>query len=121
VTITDEPCPCGCAHKRITDVHGRIDGEFAYDGGVSAPRRAVERAILAAPGLTDFSVRQRPHGLDVSVVTNGSDDLERLRADLADVLRRSGLASPEVTVSKVDDLDRFWSGKTRQFEPIESP
>ena len=121
VTITDEPCPCGCAHKRITNVHGRIDGEFAYDGGVSAPRRAVERAILAAPGLTDFSVRQRPHGLDVSVVTNGSDDLERLRADLADVLGRSGLASPEVTVSKVDDLDRFWSGKTRQFEPIESP
>ncbi|HEY3087709.1 MAG TPA: hypothetical protein VGJ59_06575 [Jatrophihabitantaceae bacterium] len=118
VTITDEPCPCGCAHKRITDVHGRIDGQFGYDGGVSVPRRAVERAILAAPGLTDFFVHQTPQGLDVSVVTNGSDDLERLRADLADVLRRSGLASPEVSVAEVDDLDRFWSGKTRQFESI---
>jgi phenylacetate-coenzyme A ligase PaaK-like adenylate-forming protein len=118
VTISDEPCPCGCAHKRITGVHGRIDGEFGYEGGVSVPRRAVERAVLAAPGLADFAVRQTRQGLDVSVVTNGSGDLELVRADLADVLRRSGLAAPEVTVREVGDLERFWSGKTRQFEPI---
>jgi phenylacetate-coenzyme A ligase PaaK-like adenylate-forming protein len=121
VTISDEPCPCGCAHKRITGVHGRIDGKFEYDAGVSVPRRAVERAILAAPGLADFSVRQTPDGLAVSVVTNGSGDLEGLRAELANVLRRSGLASPEVTAREVDALDRLWTGKTRQFEPTMSP
>jgi phenylacetate-CoA ligase len=121
VTITDEPCPCGCAHRRITDIRGRIDGKFVYDGEVSVPRRGVERALLAAPGLADFFVRQTPHGVDVSVATNGSCDLERLRTDVADVLRRSGVASPEVNVREVDALDRLFSGKTRQFEPIASP
>ena len=121
VTITDEPCPCGCAHRRITGIHGRIDGQFVYDGGVSVPRRSVERALLAAPGLAEFFVRQTPHGVDVSVVTDGSCDLERLRTDMADVLRRSGFASPEVGVQEVDAVDRLFSGKTRQFEPIASP
>jgi len=120
VTITDEPCPCGCAHRRITGVHGRIDGTFGYDGEVAVPRRSLERALLAVPGLADFFVRQTPHGLDISVVTNGSCDLKRLRTDLADVLRLSGLASPDVTVREVDALDRLWTGKTRQFEPIKS-
>jgi hypothetical protein len=59
--------------------------------------------------------------VDVSVATNGSCDLERLRTDVADVLRRSGVASPEVNVREVDALDRLFSGKTRQFEPIASP
>ena len=121
LTITDEPCPCGCAHRRIIDIGGRIDGKFGYDGEVSVPRRGVERALLASPGLADFFVRQTPHGVDVSVVTNGSGDLERLRTDLADVLRGSGLASPEVNVWEVDALDRLWSGKTRQFEPTAQP
>src|SRR5882757_1942417 len=51
VTITDEPCACGCAHRRITGVNGRIDGTFDYDAEISVPRRSVERALLAAPGL----------------------------------------------------------------------
>lgn len=120
VTITDEPCPCGCAHRRITDVRGRINGEFAYDGGVSVPRRSVERALLAAPGLADFFVRKTPRGVDVSVLTTGSCDLEALRTNIAEVLRRNGLASPEVEVREVQALDRLWTGKTRQFEPLES-
>jgi phenylacetate-coenzyme A ligase PaaK-like adenylate-forming protein len=119
VTITDEPCPCGCAHRRIVGIHGRIDGTFDYDE-ISVPRRGVERALLAAPGLADFFVRQTPRGLDVSVVTNGSCDLERLRADIAEILRGNELAAPEVTVQEVDAVDRLFSGKTRQFEPIES-
>lgn len=120
VTITDEPCQCGCAHRRITDIHGRIDGSFGYDGEVSVPRRSVERAVLAAPGLADFFVRQTQRGLDVSVVTNGSADLERLRTDVADLLRDSGLASPDVNVREVDALGQLFSGKTRQFEPLAS-
>jgi phenylacetate-coenzyme A ligase PaaK-like adenylate-forming protein len=120
VTISDEPCPCGCAHKRITGIHGRIDGNFEFEGGVSLPRRAVERTVLAAPGLADFFVGQTPGGVDVSVLTDGSCDLERLRTDLVETLGRGGLASPEVNVREVEALDRLFSGKTRQFEPIRS-
>jgi phenylacetate-coenzyme A ligase PaaK-like adenylate-forming protein len=120
VTISDEPCPCGCAHRRITGIHGRIDGTFGYDGEISVPRRSVERTLLGAPGLADFFVHQTSRGLDVFVVTNGSCDLERLRADVTEVLRGNGLAAPEVSVQEVDAVDRLFSGKTRQFDPIES-
>jgi hypothetical protein len=33
-------------------------------------------------------------------------------------LTRSGLRSPEVAVIQVDSLERLWSGKLRQFEPL---
>src|SRR5271170_2664557 len=33
VTISDEPCPCGCAHRRITAVSGRIDAASAHETG----------------------------------------------------------------------------------------
>jgi len=56
VTITDEPCACGCAHRRITGVNGRIDGTFDYDGGRQVtvyvpPDPPV--AIVFAGGLTE--------------------------------------------------------------------
>lgn len=118
VTITDEPCPCGCAHKRIVGIHGRIDGVFRYDGDICVPRRSVERTVLAAPGLADFLVEQTPRGLDVSVVSDGSCDLQRLRASVAEVLRDNGLADPEVSAHEVDVIERLFSGKSKQFEPI---
>ncbi|MEB4210067.1 hypothetical protein [Mycobacterium sp. 94-17] len=115
VTLSDEPCPCGCAHRRITAVNGRIDGAFEYEGGAVVPRAAFERAILAAPGVVNFFVGKTRQGVDVSVVTDGSCDLPRLHTELADVLRRHGGAEPDVVVREVDSVERLWSGKSRQF------
>ena len=28
MTMTDAPCPCGCAHRRITDIRARLNGAF---------------------------------------------------------------------------------------------
>src|SRR6201999_369852 len=67
VTITDDPCPCGCAHRRITSVHGRINGVFEYDGGVRVPRAALERTVLTTAGVANFLITQTPGGVDVSV------------------------------------------------------
>ena len=30
----------------------------------------------------------------------------------------AGLLDPQVTVKEVDGLDRLWSGKLRQFQPL---
>ena len=116
VTMTDEPCPCGCAHRRILAVNGRIDGSFEYEGGALVPRKAFEQAVLAAPGVVDFFVGRTQHGVDVSVVTDGSSDLQHLRADLIDVLRRHGGPESDVGVQEVGSLDRLWSGKSKQFD-----
>ena len=81
VTISDEPCECGCAHRRITSVHGRINGAFQYDNEAVVPRVALEQTVLAAPGVANFLVGKTPGGVDVSVVTDGSSDLAQLRTD----------------------------------------
>ena len=117
MTITDVPCPCGCAHRRITDIRGRMDGIFEFQGGVAVPRRGFEMILLAAPGVADFLVGQTDRGVDVSIVTNGSCDGERLSGELVDLLVKHGLIAPEVQVREVETPDRLWSGKVRQFAP----
>jgi phenylacetate-CoA ligase len=116
VTISDEPCPCGCAHRRITAVHGRIDGKFQYDNGSAVPRAALEQTVLATAGVANFFVGKTQAGVEVSVVTDGSCDLQRLRTELTDVLRRHGGPDSDVVVQEVDSIDRLWSGKSKQFD-----
>jgi phenylacetate-CoA ligase len=116
VTMTDEPCPCGCAHRRITSVNGRIDGAFEYESGAVVPRAAIEKTVLATPGVADFFVGKTQGGVDVSVVTDASCDRQRLQSDLADVLRRHGAPESDVVVREVGSLDRLWSGKSKQFD-----
>jgi phenylacetate-coenzyme A ligase PaaK-like adenylate-forming protein len=118
MTITDTPCPCGCAHRRITNVQGRMDGVFAFQDGVVVPRRAFEATLLASPGVADFFVGQMDRGVDVSLVTDGSCDTQRVRVELLVLLARHGVTAPEVEVREVEAPDRLWSGKVRQFAPI---
>ena len=116
VTMSDEPCPCGCAHRRITAVHGRIDGTFQYDNGSAVPRAAFEQTVLATAGVANFFIGKTQRGVDVSVVTDGSSDLQRLRTELTDVLRRHGGPESDVVVQEVDSIDRLFSGKSEQFD-----
>jgi phenylacetate-CoA ligase len=116
VTMTDEPCPCGCAHRRITSINGRIDGAFEYDGGVVVPRSAFEQAVVAAPGVVNFFIGKTDGGVDVSVVTDGSCDLQPLRSKLIDVLRRHGAPEPDVAVQEVGSIERLSRGKSKQFD-----
>jgi phenylacetate-coenzyme A ligase PaaK-like adenylate-forming protein len=118
MTITDEPCPCGCAHRRITKVHGRMDGAFEFRGGVNVPRRDFEAILLAWPGVADFFVGQTDRGVDVAMVTSGSCDRQRLGGQLSALLTKHGVADPEVRVREVETPERLWSGKVRQFAPI---
>jgi len=116
VTMTDEPCPCGCAHRRITAVNGRIDGAFEYQNGAVVPRAALEQTVLATPGVVDFFVGKTQGGVDVSVVTDGSSDRQRLQRELTDVLRRYGAPESDVVVREVGSPERLWSGKSKQFD-----
>ena len=117
VTISDEPCPCGCAHRRITSVNGRINGAFEYDSGAAVPRADLEQTVVATPGVVNFFIDQTPGGVDVSVVTDGSSDLQHLRTELIDVLRRHGAPEPDVAVQEVDSIERLSRGKCKQFDP----
>jgi len=116
VTMTDEPCPCGCAHRRITSINGRINGVFEYEDGAVVPRAAFEQTVVATPGVANFFIEQTQCGVDVSVVTDGSSDLHRLRMELIDVLRRHGGPESDVGVQEVSSIDRLSRGKSKQFD-----
>jgi hypothetical protein len=63
---------------------------------------------------------QTQRGAVVSVVGRGLCNVAALETGLAELMQTSGLAEPEVTVRQVDSLERLWSGKLRQFEPLPS-
>ena len=117
VTMTDEPCPCGCAHRRITDVAGRMDGQFEWPGGGVVPRRELESFLLSCPGVADFFIGRTDRGIDASVVTGAPYRRQQVRDGLIGVLARHGVADPEVHVNEVAVPERLWSGKVRQFAP----
>jgi len=116
VTISDEPCPCGCAHRRITSVNGRINGAFEYESGAVVPRAAFEQTVVSTPGVANFFVGKTQGGVDVSVVTDGSCDLQHLRTELIDVLRRHGGPESDVGVQEVSSIARLSRGKSKQFD-----
>lgn len=118
MTLTDEPCPCGCAHRRITEVWARLDGAFEYAGGVEVPRRELEQMLRAWPGVADFFVRQTAQGADVSIVTTGACDFQQLQRALVDALEGQGVTAPDVQVRQVETPERLWTGKVRQFAPL---
>jgi phenylacetate-coenzyme A ligase PaaK-like adenylate-forming protein len=115
LTITDAPCPCGCAHRRITEVRARMNGAYDWPGSVSVPCREIETTLLDSPGIAEFLVGPTDRGLELSVVATGSYDSERARGDLVELLARHGMASAEVEVSEMREPERLWSGKVRQF------
>jgi phenylacetate-CoA ligase len=80
------------------------------------PRAALEQTVLATAGVANFFVGKTQRGVDVSVVTDGSSDLQQLRTELTDVLRRHGGPDSDVVVQEVDSIDRLWSGKSKQFD-----
>lgn len=117
MTINDAPCPCGCAHRRLTEVRARMDGALELAGGAAVPRRELETALLGAPGVADFFVARTDGGIDVSIVTGGQCETEQLRRRLVEVLAKHGVARPEVQLRQVGAPERLWSGKVRQFAP----
>jgi hypothetical protein len=90
-----------------------------YDNGSAVPRAALEQRILATAGVANFFIGKTQHGVDVSVVTDGSSDLQRLRAELTDVLRRHGGPDSDVVVQEImTDLSRLPAPVARTRERI---
>jgi phenylacetate-coenzyme A ligase PaaK-like adenylate-forming protein len=116
MTLLDEPCACGCAHRRITGIGGRVEEPFVYAGGTVVHPVALGDPLLLDPAVLDFQVRQTASGVEVSVRTPGAGvDLEPFRRQLVAVLLAAGIPEPTVLISRVDAFDRLWSGKQPRF------
>jgi phenylacetate-CoA ligase len=99
-------------------VDGRTDDLFRYPAASVHPF-VIGAALLRAPNVREFQVRQTEHGADVLAVIDGDLDLAALAAEAEDGLRQAGLPAPLVAIHPVATLDRDpLTGKLRRFVPL---
>jgi phenylacetate-coenzyme A ligase PaaK-like adenylate-forming protein len=117
LTVLDDPCPCGSAHRRIADLTGRADIVFEYENGATVQPMTLRLELHDERYVTEYQVRQTSQGLCVKVVTDRPAELAIVQDRLVRTLQTAGLPDPEVTVEAVDRLERLAAGKLRQFIP----
>jgi phenylacetate-CoA ligase len=99
-------------------VDGRADDLFCYPAASVHPF-VIGTPLLRAPAVREFQVRQTERGADLAVVADGDLDVGALTTDVRDALRQAGLPGPQVTVRRVEVLDRDpLTGKARRFLPL---
>jgi phenylacetate-CoA ligase len=111
VAVEPEPCPCGRTLMRLRSLEGRAEDVLRLGGVTVHP---LEFALVTAdPAVREFQVVQEGDALRLRVaLRNGSAGAEqrlgeRLRVRLAEL----GVARPEVSVERVEALERSPGGK----------
>jgi phenylacetate-CoA ligase len=117
LTVLDDRCPCGSAHRRITDLTGRADIVFEYENKVLVHPMVLRLELHDERHITEYQVRQTARGACIKVVTDRPEDLDQVRERMVRTLRTAGLPDPDVTVEAVNRLERLAAGKLRQFIP----
>jgi len=118
VTLVDDPCSCGSAHRRVADIQGRRDDTFVYAGGVAVHPHVFRSALQREAGVTEYQVRQTERGAEILLRARGPVEPERLRQSLREALGELGCHAPEVTTQFVDELPRLATGKLKRFVPL---
>lgn len=118
LTVLDEGCPCGSAFRRIADPGGRLDDTFHYGASVAVHPHIFRSPLGHRREIFEYQVRQTSDGATVSVRAMAPFDERALEAEIAEGLARLGLDRPEVTVKRVDQLERQYSGKLKRFVPL---
>ncbi|HXJ36077.1 MAG TPA: hypothetical protein VMS22_18755 [Candidatus Eisenbacteria bacterium] len=118
VTVLGGPCPCGSGLLRIDDIQGRLDDCFTYRGGPTVHPFTFRSPLGRDRHVVEYQVRQTARGADVLVVAQAAVDTERLAATLRSALAEQGLVDAEVTVTRVEALERQVTGKLRRFVPL---
>ena len=101
-------------------VDGRADDLFRYPAASVHPF-VIGTPLLRAPAVREFQVRQTERGADLAVVVGGDLDAAALTAAVRDGLGQAGLPDPQITLRRVEALDRDpLTGKARRFIPLGS-
>jgi phenylacetate-CoA ligase len=111
VAVDPEPCPCGRSLTRLRSLEGRAEDVLRIGDVAVHP---LQFAIVTAdPDVREFQVVQDGRALRVRVaLRNGSVGAEeRLGARVRDRLAELGVPRPEVSVERVEALERSAGGK----------
>jgi phenylacetate-CoA ligase len=113
IAVESEPCACGRALTRLRSLEGRAEDVLTLDGVVVHPLQFG--GVTADPDVREFQVVQEGAALRLRVALRdgsaGAEERlgERLRAQLAEL----GVRRPQVSVERVDALERSPAGKVQ--------
>jgi phenylacetate-coenzyme A ligase PaaK-like adenylate-forming protein len=114
VTVLEQACPCGSAHRLIADVEARLDDDFRYPGGVVVHPHVFRSVLSREAWIVEYQVRQTPVGAEALVI-GAPGDPDAVGRALEQELAHVGVAGPSVDVRVVDRLERLAIGKVRRF------
>jgi phenylacetate-coenzyme A ligase PaaK-like adenylate-forming protein len=118
--LTDRFTPAGTSPGGAlrAGVEGRSDDVFRYREASVHPF-VLGAALLHAPAVREYQIRQTEHGADIAAVIDGDFDPAVVMAAVERHLREAGLAGPQVRVCRVGALDRDpMTSKIRRFVPL---
>jgi phenylacetate-CoA ligase len=118
--LTDRFTPAGTSEGGFlrASVEGRSDDLFRY-AGASVHPFVIGAALLRAPAVREFQIRQTERGADIAAVTDSDLDQGELAAAVEQSLRQAGVTRPQVGIRRVEALDRDpMTGKARRFIPL---
>lgn len=118
VVMLEEPCSCGSAYRRVADIQGRLDDEFAYRDGVRVHPHVFRSVFVRESALTEYQVNQTADGAEILVCHERPLDTEGLAAGVAAALADAGFANARVIVRTVSSIERLRSGKVKRFVPL---
>jgi phenylacetate-CoA ligase len=118
VTVLEEPCPCGSAHRRVGDIEGRLDDIFKYGARTSVHPHIFRSHLGKERYIVEYQVRQTVNGAQIDIHCNGQVDLAGLRRGLVIDLQRAGLPAAQITIVPVERIERPVSGKLKRFVPL---
>jgi phenylacetate-coenzyme A ligase PaaK-like adenylate-forming protein len=118
VAVLDQACSCGSAHRRVADIQGRVDDQFAYSDGTRVHPHVFRSVLLREPAVTEYQVHQTADGADVLLRHETPVDSDALAASVVAALGKVGLARARVNIHTVDSIPRLSSGKVKRFVPM---
>ncbi len=118
VTLLDQPCVCGSAHRRVADIQGRHDDVFVYTKDLVVHPHLFRSVLAREPAIIEYQVSQTTSGAMISLRASGPIDAERIRQDLQAAMRRLGHPDPVITTTLTEELPRLATGKLKRFVPL---
>ena len=111
VAVEPEPCPCGRSLMRLRSLEGRAEDVLRI--GDVAVHPLQFGIVTADPDVREFQVIQEGEALRLRVaLRNGAEGAEeRLGECVRGRLAELGVERPEVSVERVDALERSPAGK----------
>lgn len=119
LTLLDDPCPCGCAMRRVEDPQGRIDDLFEYESGVVVHPHVFRSLLGRHHQIVEYQVRQTRLGAHCDVVVDQNIDHSRVSVEIEAALAVVGIDNPRVTTATVESIERQTSGKLKRFCPLD--